>query len=133
MQEICFSISSLIADGAGKIYVEVNGINSNELDITVRNGNIFFVRNNGDNTNGTGVWNNAWKTLDFVGSGASDLISAGDIIYADGITDTTGFIIGVSDTKYFAGTASHLFINCLPRYKCKNQWRRYPSWETYNL
>ena len=48
MQEIAFSIPSAVADGAGKIYVEVEGVNSTELDFYARSdGIIRFVKAGG--------------------------------------------------------------------------------------
>ena len=43
MQMISFQISHLAQDGAGQIYVVVNGQPSNSLPFTVRAGNIYFV------------------------------------------------------------------------------------------
>ena len=47
MQEIAFSIPASVAEGLGEIYVKINGINSNKLNFTVRDGSIYFVKVNG--------------------------------------------------------------------------------------
>jgi hypothetical protein len=62
MQEIAFSIPSASADGAGKIYVEVGGINSTELDFTIRSGSIFYVDANSLNNPGSGTYNDPWRS-----------------------------------------------------------------------
>lgn len=83
MQEIAFSISSAATTGAGKIYVTVNSQDSNELDFTIRDGNIYFVKtsgNGGDNSN-SGTWVSPWETVSYDTGGASTKVSAGDIIY----------------------------------------------------
>ena len=88
MQEIAFSISSSAAIGPGKIYVIVGGKKSNELDFTVRNGNIYHVKTTGSNSTGDGSWENPWATLGRDTDGAEKKVSIGDIIYAgDGIQE----------------------------------------------
>jgi hypothetical protein len=84
MQEIAFSIPSTATDGLGKIYVEINGQNSNELNFTVRDGNIYFVKpalDGGDDSN-NGLWNSPWEDL----QNTVDRVQEGDIIYAYDIT-----------------------------------------------
>jgi len=100
MQEIAFSIPSEVEDGNGKISVEVKGQLSNELDFNVRNGNIYFIKNNGNNTAGDGTWLKPWQTIDYAGSGADGAVQAGDIIYIeDGVVETEGAVIRISGTK----------------------------------
>ncbi|MDY7031689.1 MAG: hypothetical protein SVY10_07250, partial [Thermodesulfobacteriota bacterium] len=81
MQEIAFSIPFSASDGLGKIYATVNGVNSNELHFTVREGNIYFVKTTGNNSTGDGSWSTPWQTIDFIGEGAGGTLDAGDIIY----------------------------------------------------
>ncbi len=92
MQEIAFSIPSNVSDGPIKLMVQVNGINSNELDFTVRSGSIHYVKNNGSNTSGDGSWDNPWATINYYGSpaGASSKSSVqpGDIIYVCDVTES---------------------------------------------
>jgi len=63
MQEIAFSIPSSVTDGLGKMYVEVGGINSNELNFTVREGNIYFVDINSTNDPGIGTYSDSGGVL----------------------------------------------------------------------
>jgi len=99
MEEIAFSIPSGVADGLGKIYVKVNGMDSNELNFTIRNGNIYFVNASGNNTLGNGSWDNPWRTVSVLSSfgnqdydGASDKVEAGDIIYVcDGVNEIDSY------------------------------------------
>jgi hypothetical protein len=99
MQEIAFSIPAAVSDGPGKIYMTVNGADSNELDFTVRDGDIYFVRTGGSDS-GDGSWGNPWETLNYIGEGAGGNVNAGDIIYiGDGVTETGGFAIKISGTS----------------------------------
>ena len=101
MQSICFSIDSTASDGAGSIYVEVGGVNSNSLPFTIRSGDIYYCKTTG-NDNWKGSWNSAWQTLDHIGGGAGGVIDSGDIIYiCDGVQDSNRFSI-----NYIDGTAS---------------------------
>lgn len=96
MQDIMFSIPSGSADGAGKIYVEVNSIKSNELDFTVRSGNIYFVKATGNNGN-TGTWNYPWSSPDYytTNTGGGSAL-AGSICYVLGGTWTNPLVIGTN-------------------------------------
>ncbi len=101
MQEIAFSIPSSAADGLGQLYVEVNGQASNQLDFTIRNGNIYFVKVGGDDNGGDGSWNNPWESLEHIGD---NVLNQGDIVYAtDGVIQTDaprGFTVrGPSGTE----------------------------------
>ena len=77
MQEIAFSIPSSVTDGLGKMYVEVGGINSNELNFTVREGNIYFVDINSTNDPGIGTYSDSWRSPKTFYNNAQ----AGDICY----------------------------------------------------
>ncbi|HBO16737.1 MAG: hypothetical protein UR69_C0001G0298 [Candidatus Moranbacteria bacterium GW2011_GWE2_35_2-] len=84
MQEIAFSIPSAVADGAGKIYVEVEGVNSTELDFYARSdGIIRFVKAGGVDS-GVGSWVSPWATMTYAVRG--NTAGVGDIIY---VTDMT--------------------------------------------
>jgi hypothetical protein len=79
MQEIAFSIPSASADGAGKIYVEVGGVNSTELDFYARsNGIIRFVKTGGVDS-GVGSWASPWATVAYATRG--NTAGVGDVIY----------------------------------------------------
>ena len=62
MQEIAFSIPAS-ADGLGEIYVEVNGIQSNDLPFTVRQGPIYHVKSSGSDGSGNGSFGNPWRSI----------------------------------------------------------------------
>ncbi len=101
MQEIAFSIPANASDGPGKMYVEVNNTLSNELDFTIRNGNIYFVSLTGNDSSGDGSWGNPWATLSHIGN---NVLNQGDILYAtDGVVQTDdprGFTVrGPSGTE----------------------------------
>ncbi len=86
MQKIACQVSQLAQDGAGSIEVVVNGIPSNTLPFTVRDGNIYFVTLTGNDDNGDGSWGNPWRTIP---KAAGSLVS-GDIAYiGDGVDQTT--------------------------------------------
>ena len=104
MQEIAFSIPSAVADGAGKIFAEVNGIKSSELDFYARsNGKIYFVKGTGNNSTGNGSWSNPWATFGYkqtwptINDGASTKMFAGDIAYGYDVTESGGVGIRVTD------------------------------------
>lgn len=87
MQEIAFSIPSASADGAGKIYVTVGGVNSNELDFAIKSTGTFrFIKTSGTDS-GAGTWSSPWHTMDYAtNQGAT---AAGDIVYAcDGVSSS---------------------------------------------
>jgi len=108
MQEIAFSIPDSEL-GMGKIYVEVDGIKSNELNFTVREGNIYFIDDSGSDSVGNGSFNNPWKTLDYVVNKRYELLHKGDIIYLKNFSDLDGVAIGHSDTNYYEGNDTHPF------------------------
>ncbi|MFH0727188.1 MAG: choice-of-anchor Q domain-containing protein [Pseudomonadota bacterium] len=86
MQMISFQISHLAQDGAGWIYVVVNGKQSNSLPFTVRSGNIYFSMVTGNDDTGDGSWSNPWRTIPF----AADSLAPGDIAYiGNGVDQTT--------------------------------------------
>ncbi len=90
MQEIAFSIPSASTDGLGSVYVEVDGVNSNALPFTIRAGSIFFVKPTGTNGSGAnGSWSTPWRTLNYAAQGAGGRITAGSVIYATGLTETS--------------------------------------------
>ena len=108
MQEIAFSIPFSSADGAGKIYVSVDGINSNELDFNIRQGNIYHIKSNGSNF-ADGSWASPWATMQyFTSSAANGAAAAGAIVYVSDLTSEapipfgmTGPINGTADLPYF--------------------------------
>lgn len=82
MQMISFQVSHLAQDGAGQIYVVVNGKQSNALPFTVRAGAIYFVTTGGSDDTGDGSWGNPWRTIPF----AANSLAPGDIAYVgDGV------------------------------------------------
>lgn len=83
MQEIAFSIPDS-ATGAGKIYVNVNGVNSNELNFTVRNGTndkILWIKTTGSDSSSNGSWANPYRTTRYVFSGDNLRLQPGAIVY----------------------------------------------------
>lgn len=90
MQEIAFSIPSASADGAGKMFVEVDGETSNELDFYARsNGTIRFVKTGGTDS-GAGSWSSPWATVPYAVRG--NTAGPGDIIYISSTMDYPGRI-----------------------------------------
>ena len=79
MQEVAFSIPSAAAVGAGKIYVEVGGEKSNELDFYVRNTGIFRFIKSGGVDSGIGSWQAPWASVIYAVRGNS--AGVGDVIY----------------------------------------------------
>ncbi|MEI7891260.1 MAG: IPT/TIG domain-containing protein [bacterium] len=106
MQEIAFAIPATAPDGLTTIKVVVNGIETNTLPFTIRAGNIYFIKNGGNDTTGNGSWGNAWATLGNVVSG-NGKIAAGDVIYSVGIGANSSILVGV--TNDLIGTASSPF------------------------
>jgi len=62
MQEIAFSIPNSVSLGAGTIHIVDNGVESNKLPFTIRNGNIYHIKVDGDDS-GDGSFTNAWRTV----------------------------------------------------------------------
>ena len=86
MQKVSFQVSHLAADGAGSIYVTVNGKSSNPLPFAVRAGNIYFIKTTGHDDTGDGSWTNPWRTIPH----AVSSLAPGDIAYiGDGVDQTT--------------------------------------------
>jgi len=95
MQMISFQVSHLAQDGAGQIYVVVNGQPSNPLTFTVRSGQIYFAQTSGSDDTGNGSWSNPWRTI----PKAASSLSSGDIAYiGNGVNQTTesGFSAAVN-------------------------------------
>ena len=76
MQEIVFSIPASCSTGATTIAVTVNGQTSNTLPFTVRSGNIYHVKTNGNDSN-NGSWGSPWRTI----SNKFEGLTAGDTVY----------------------------------------------------
>jgi hypothetical protein len=86
MQMISFQVNHLAQDGLGELYVMVNGLQSNSLPFTIRNGNIFFIKTTGDDNSGNGSWSQPWSTI----QKAASSLGLGDIAYIlDGINEST--------------------------------------------
>lgn len=86
MQSVSFQVSSSAQNGAGSIYVMVNGQQSNSLPFTVRSGNIRFVKTSGNDGSGSGSWSSPWRTI----PKAVASLAIGDIAYiCDGVNQTT--------------------------------------------
>lgn len=82
---ISFQVSHLAQDGIGEIYVVVNGIKSNSLHFTVRDGKIYYVKTSGNDDYGTGSWDRPWKTI----NKSVNSINSGDIVYInDGVNES---------------------------------------------
>mgnify|MGYP003115502279 CR=1 FL=1 len=80
MQEIAVSIPAS-APGQGSIRVTVNG-QTDSLPFTVRPGNIFHVKNEGNDSSGDGSWGNPWRTV----AKADSTATAGDTVYIHNVT-----------------------------------------------
>jgi len=106
MQEIAFSIPDS-ANGAGKIYVTVSGVMSNELNFTVRAGRIFHAKATGSNSIGDGSWANPYRTMGRVEGEYNPNYSAGDIIYgSNGVVERWNQYYGLW-VYQLAGTESN--------------------------
>ncbi len=107
MQEIAFSVPSSVADGPGKIFINIDEVNSNELDFTIRAGNIYHIKTTGSDSTGDGSWLNPWATISRHNSGsqgASTKVSPGDTVYVgDGVNEI--------DTDTGASTDSGIYIS----------------------
>ncbi|MCC6502896.1 MAG: hypothetical protein IT362_07155 [Deltaproteobacteria bacterium] len=91
MQTISFAVGSGAANGAGEIYVTVNGKRSNSLPFTVRSGNIYFVKPTGTDSASNGSWSSPWASLSYAANGGGGKVLPGDIIYAtDGVQELSG-------------------------------------------
>lgn len=86
MQEIAFSIPK-VPNGDYSIYLEKEGILSNSLPFSVRDGNIYHVKYWGDNKTGDGTFERPWQTISKLSKGAIGRIEPGDIIY---VHDSSG-------------------------------------------
>jgi hypothetical protein len=75
MHEIAFSVPDAAA-GEGRIYVDIEGERSGSLPFTVREGSIFHVKNNGNDSN-DGSFASPWKTV----RSALDSAPAGSTVY----------------------------------------------------
>jgi len=62
MQEIAFSIPEGVSDGPVKIKVNVNGVDSNQLDFTVRSGNMYFIDDTSPGNPGSGTFSDPWRS-----------------------------------------------------------------------
>ena len=110
MQEIAFSIPNASL-GLGEIYVVVDGVQSNSLAFTVRSGNIYHVKYDGDNTN-SGSFDAPWAFVNgfYKFRGAAAKVAAGDTVYVhDGVVDENNdFGGGFNRGIYVAGINSTL-------------------------
>ncbi len=112
MQEIAFSIPSAAANGAGKIYVEVGGVNSSELDFYVRsNGVIRFVKAGGVDS-GVGSWSAPWATVAYATRG--NTAGVGDVIYiASDITNASRIQYG-ANAQLDGSANNHIAVASYP-------------------
>lgn len=89
MQEVAFSIPTGSL-GQGFITVETEHGISNALPFTTQAGKIYYVAQNGDNTN-DGSWSTPWATVDYydtpAGAAAKTIVAAGDILYVKNVTE----------------------------------------------
>ncbi|MCF6264656.1 MAG: hypothetical protein L3J24_13865 [Xanthomonadales bacterium] len=77
MQELAFSIPQA-ASGLGSIRVTVNGVLSNTLPFTIRNGAIYHVMSNGNDSSGNGSFSAPWETI---GKALTEIEDPGSSIY----------------------------------------------------
>ncbi|EKD27033.1 MAG: hypothetical protein ACD_79C00917G0001 [uncultured bacterium] len=99
MQELAFSIPNTATLGLGKIFIEKDGVKSNELDFTVRTGPIFYVAFTGNDSAGDGSFLKPWKTFGYATNGAStkNSVIPGTIIYGVDVTELQEVSIRVKD------------------------------------
>ena len=92
MQEIAVSIPN-VPNGLAKLYVTVNGVKSNELNFTVRDGAIKWVAPSGNNNNSCSFSSPCgWINGDIGGSATrgglgNEKLDAGDIVYSRGVQE----------------------------------------------
>ncbi|VAW87004.1 hypothetical protein MNBD_GAMMA16-578 [hydrothermal vent metagenome] len=77
MQEVAFSIPQS-AKGSGSIQIIVNGVISNTLPFTVRNGAIYHVMKNGNDSDGNGSFSKPWASID---KALNNIDDPGSIMY----------------------------------------------------
>jgi uncharacterized protein (TIGR03437 family) len=95
LQMVEFQLPGSLPTGNTTIQVVVNGVSSNPLPFTVRNGNIYFIKITGNDVTGDGSWLNPWASLDNLdNNGALNKINPGDIIY---LCDNTTHTIQAGD------------------------------------
>jgi hypothetical protein len=85
LQRITFWLNNSCQDGPGEITITINGITSNALPFTIREGNIYFIAKDGNDSNngrfasdqggGNGPWLRFYMTNNY------PTLQAGDIVY----------------------------------------------------
>ena len=103
MQEIAFSLPASVADGNATIIATINGVNSNPLPFTVRDGSIRFIRSTGNDSFGDGSWGSPWVTLSATVRGGNSKLVAGDIVYSVGVGASS--IVKVGEVVSLIGTS----------------------------
>ena len=112
IQEISFSIPSAAADGAGKIFVTVDGKTSNELDFYARStGTIRFVKTGGADS-GAGSWPSPWATVTYAVRG--NTAGAGDIVYVASTIEHTGIIQYGASAQLDGSSNNHIALVAYP-------------------
>src|SRR3989339_243965 len=112
IQEISFSIPSAAADGAGKIFVTVDGKTSNELDFYARStGTIRFVKTGGADS-GAGSWSSPWATVTYAVRG--NTAGAGDIIYVASTMQYNGRIQYGASAQIDGSANNHIALVAYP-------------------
>ncbi len=118
LERITFWVPSNAASGAGNITVTINGVTSNALPFTVRQGNIYFisVADGKDSYSGKLTASNGtdgpWKDIYMIAANNNPIIRPGDTIYVRGGTYTTldpsnqGMFVDFRNVANVSGTAS---------------------------
>ncbi len=116
MQEIAFSIPTAAASGAGKIYVTVGGVNSNELDFTIRSGDIYWVKTSGDggSNSNAGTFASPWETIQYAVDATTKITAGGTVYVTDGVMQTTSAIALAIKSGDGSAVAGHSSIVAYP-------------------
>jgi len=107
MQEIAFSIPATAADGAGKIFVRVDGVDSGELEFTIRSGNIFYLKSVGSDIASCGTWQSPCASFKYL---TNNRMKTGDTAYVvDNITNSC--VWGWPNTQIGTALSPYAFIS----------------------
>jgi hypothetical protein len=91
LEMVTIQIPNGLTNGPNFIYAvgSIGNDTSNYLPFTIRSGNIYYVKTDGNDTSGDGSWTNPWRTLDNkMNTGCLNKIDTGDIVYlCDGVNE----------------------------------------------
>ena len=107
MQEISFSIPSLLANWNADIYVEVDGVVSNTLPFLVRSWNIYFIDDAWNDSSWDWSFSSPWKTVNYVANPWNNKLVAWDIVYLLNFTSNYSLKIWGKDPNSYKWTETH--------------------------